>query len=160
MKELKLKELTVKQKLGMVMVGQIKGPGTEDNTEYALEMIRNHSLGGIWINPKLANAEEVMAKVKEAADYPILIMCDAEEGIGGHYIGRQNPIGCLGETEPAYAFGKVQAITARKMGYNATCNLILDRANSELQAGGTTRCLGDDKHKVAEIGTAIAKGMM
>ena len=159
MKELKFEELTVKQKLGMVMVGQIKGPGTEENTEYALEMIRNHALGGIWINPKLANAAEVIARVKEAADYPILIMCDAEEGIGGHYIGRQNPIGCLGETGPAYAFGKVQAVTARKLGYNATCNLILDRAYPKSMCGATTRCLGGDKYKVAEIGAAIARGM-
>lgn len=157
MKELKLEELTIKQKLGMVTTFCMTND--PENNEYALNMIRNHAAGSVWVNWDIKNHAEVMKAIKEAADYPILIICDAESGIDGHFIGRHNSIGCTGSEELAYMFGKVTAIAGRKMGYNVICDPILDMANGNEACGGNVRALGNDKHKVAKLAIAEVKGM-
>lgn len=159
MKELKLNELSVKQKIGMAMCGRI-GLGLNDpDTQYTLEMIRNHSLGAVWIYHDVPDFNECMAAVKEAADYPILIVSDAESGLPPYTIGRHNAISCTGDPKYAYAFGKVTAVTARKKGYNVICNPILDLNHANSVCGNTVRSLGGDKKKVAELAAAICKGM-
>ena len=157
MKELKLEQLTTRQKLGMTMTGFVAAAG--DNVDYILELIKNHSLGAVWIQPPTTNMDEIIAKIKETADYPILIICDAESGIGDYKIGKHNAIGCTGSEKLAYTFGKVTAITARKMGFNVLCNPLLDMANGNCCCGGNARSLGNDKYKVTELAKAEAKAM-
>lgn len=159
MKELRIEELTTKQKLGIAMTGRITKPLDDPDTQYALDLIRNHSLGAVWLTRTLPNLEEYMAAVKEVADYPILIMTDAESGLDPYTIGRQNAIGCANDEELAYAFGKVTAVTARKKGYNVVCNPILDLNDSNSACGGTVRSIGGDKVRVAELAAAEARGM-
>ncbi len=162
MKELNIRELSVRQKLGMCMTAHIydyNRPGDPVNTEYALDMIRNHALGAIWVDPTIPDLAGTMARIREAADYPILIFTDAESGIGDHMIGRHNALGCTGSEELAYMFGKVTAVTARQMGYNVVCNPILDMTKANTVCGATVRSIGSDKHEVARLAKAIARGM-
>ena len=157
MKELKLQDLNTRQKLGMSMIALVtkKEP---DRLEYALDMIRNHSLGGIWVNFVTPGRDEIIQKIREAADYPILIMCDAEGGMCDLRVGRHNAIGCTDSEELAYAFGKVTAVTARNLGYNVICDPILDMAYGNCVCGMNARALGHDKYKVARLAKAEARG--
>ena len=108
MKELKFEELSVKQKLGMVMCGLIPCENrTEENDEYVLDLIRNHCLGAVWVNPSTKDLDKIMARIKEVADYPILIMTDAESGMGDYKIGKHNNLGMADSEELAYAFGRL-----------------------------------------------------
>jgi len=157
MKELNLSELTPRQKLGMATTFLMNG--TDENIEYALQKIREHSAGAVWINPKIPNHAEIMAKVKETADYPVLIVTDAESGLGDYMIGRHNALACTGSEELAYIFGKATAITARKMGYNTVCDPVVDMVNTNVCCSGTIRSMGSDKHKVAALAVAEARGM-
>ncbi|MBQ8551968.1 MAG: hypothetical protein IJ428_04035 [Clostridia bacterium] len=168
MKELKFEELSTAQKLGMVMAGIIRPlkPSDkkiygefDDNLEYTLELIRNHSLGAVWVPTVIDRRDEAIAKIKEAADYPILIFTDAESGLGDHLIGRHNAIGMADSEELAYTFGKVTAITARQMGYNVVCAPILDMQNAWGACGTNIRSLGCDKYRVTELAKAEARGL-
>ena len=168
LKKLNLDELTTRQKLGMTMVGHIynfEDYGINDpeamaaDAEYVYEMIRNHSLGAVWIDTVHPQFEEVMKKVHEIADYPILIMRDAECGISPHTIGYHNTIGITDSEEIAYSFGKATAILARKQGFNVVCNPVLDMCEGNAVACATIRSLGSDKYKVARLAAAEAKGM-
>ena len=75
-KELKLEELTTKQKLGMVWTAHVRNfnflPCPGDNMEFVLQMIRERSLGSVWVDPGLPNRAELMQQIKDAADYPIV----------------------------------------------------------------------------------------
>ena len=66
-KELKLEELTVEQKLGMAMCGHITNRGNalanEDDVCYALQMIKEHRLGAIWVDAPFKR-EEIMARIR------------------------------------------------------------------------------------------------
>lgn len=159
MKELKFEELSVEQKIGMVTCCMIdpwnRNPEMD---EFIYEKIRNHALGCVWVYRTIPDFEEVMAKIKEIADYPLLIIDDAEKGID-HSIGWQNALGMADSEELSYEFGKVTAISARKKGFNVICNPILDMANGAKVACGNLRTLGSDKKRVAALAAAMARGM-
>ena len=154
MQELKFEELTLRQKLGMTFAAVMHGNWrTEEDDAFVLDLIRSRSLGAVWIQQGQAKANEYLAKVREAADYPILILTDAESGIGEFLVGKHNAIGCTGSEKHAYAFGKAVGVTARKRGYTVVCNPLLDMND------GSQRCLGTDKEKVAALAAAEARGL-
>jgi len=153
-KELKFEALTTRQKLGMTFTAALHGENrTDEDDAFVFDLIRNHALGAVWIQQGFANTHEQIAKVKEIADYPILIITDGESGIGDYMVGKHNAIGCTGSEKHAYAFGKTVGVTAREMGYNVVCNPVLDMRD------GSQRSLGADKVKVAALAAAMARGM-
>lgn len=154
MKELKFEELNIDQKIGMVHAIMIHGSMKPEEIEFTFDLIKKRSLGAIWLQDGQKNVTELMEKVKEIADYPILIFSDCESGIADLRIGRHNPIACTGDEKYAYAFGKVLGATARKMGYNVICNPLMD-----ISSTGSARSFGPDKYKVAKIAAAEARGM-
>ncbi len=154
MKELVFEKLTTRQKLGMTFTAVLHGAyRTKEDDEFVFDLIRNHSLGAVWIQQGSVNAQEQMAKVKAIADYPILIVTDAESGMGEFRVGKHNAIGCTGSEKYAYAFGKSVGVIAREMGYNMVCDPVVDMCD------GSMRSMGTDKHKVAAYAIAIARGM-
>ena len=160
-KELKFEELTIPQKLGLAHIIAIDGWNRRRNPEsdkFVLDLIKNHALGGVWIETSTPDAQEIIDMVKEVADYPILIFTDAESGIktqaAEYLVGKHNAIGCTNSEKHAFAFGKVVGIAAKKMGYNIVCNPLLD-----ISTTGSSRSLGSDKAKVAKLAAAEARGM-
>ncbi|MBR5308407.1 MAG: hypothetical protein IKU43_06525 [Clostridia bacterium] len=155
LREIKFEELTTRQKLGMVFAPSMHRYNNNwaDDDEFLLDLIRNRSLGAIWIQQKVNNFQEQIKRVKEAADYPILILTDAENGVGDFVIGRHNAIGTTGSEKHAYAFGKTVGVNARKWGYNVVCDPVVD------MSAGSMRSLGVDKEKVTSLAASIIKGM-
>jgi len=162
MKELILEELTARQKLGMCFPAYIYNwpeEDCEDNLAFTLSLIREHSLGAVWLSPNLFHRDEVMRMIKEAADYPIIVMCDAEDGFDRFKIGRHNSLACTGDPETAYTFGKCIAVEARRAGYNCLCNPVVDINVGNSVCGNVVRSLGDTKEKIAAYAGAMAQGM-
>ena len=157
-RELKLEELSIEQKLGMSTIAFCQNPEQCD-ADYLEERIRGHALGAIWVVPRNERNFPLLKRLKEAADYPLLIFTDAENGLGEHQIGRHNAIGCTGSAELAYIFGKVTAIQARALGYNVICNPVLDMVNANWTCGGNVRGYGHDKEEVVRLASAEARGM-
>lgn len=161
-KELKFEELTLEQKFGLVLTLNPCGymdlyPEYEwarEENEFLFDLIKKRALGAVWITPRIPKAQELIQKVKELADYPILIFTDAENGLGDYTIGKHNAIGRTDSEELAYIFGKVTAVTARKMGYTVVCNPLLDMGNT-----GSERWLGHDKDRVTALAAAEAQGL-
>lgn len=164
LKELNFEELTLEQKFGLMLTLNPYGYGydgihkkyewAKEENEFLFDLIKKRALGAVWIVPGMPDAEELMKKVLELADYPILIFTDAESGIGNYKIGKHNALGRADSEELAYIFGKVCAITARKMGYNVICSPLLDMGNT-----GSERWLGCDKERVIALAKAEARGM-
>ena len=153
-KELKFEELSIEQKLGMTHTVYLRNDYSEGNKEYIYNLIRDHKLGGIWVQFSDPGAQKCLDEIKEIADYPILVFTDAESGIGDYTVGKHNAVGCTGDEKYAYAFGKATAIAARKMGYNVVCNPVLD-----VNTTGSARDYGSDKHMIARMAAAEARGM-
>lgn len=164
MKELNFNELTTAQKIGMTLVGCLSRDSVNEETfdtelEYLLELIRNHSLGGVWVSKNIVRFAEAMEAIRRTADYPILIITDAEGGIDEYEIGRLNSLGVAGREDLAYTFGKVVAAKAREQGYNVICAPVVEIQRGCGVCGKNTRALGSDKEKVASLAVKIAEGM-
>lgn len=160
MKEIKFEDLSVEQKISMVTCAQFDPWNRDPSTdEYVYDRIRERALGCVWVYPSVPDFEKIMAKIKELADYPILIITDAESGLSDYEIGHHNAIGMTDNEDLAYEFGKVTAVTAYQMGYNVVCNPVLDMVKGPAICSGNKRTLGSDKYRVAKLAAAIARGM-
>ncbi len=156
--ELKFEELTLKQKIGLVIAPLLQSTMSDENKQFVFDMIKERALGAIWINtgPK---GFEMIRRIREAADYPIIIVTDAESGLEEYKIGKHNALGCTGNPELAYLFGKAVGTRARGLGYNVICNPIVDVAHGNAVCGSNIRSLGSDVKKVTELAAAMARGM-
>ena len=111
MKVLKKEELTIEQKLGMTMCATLAHG--EADIEYVLDKIRNHACGAVWVSPN-AGFEEKIRRVREVADYPLIIVCDSEGGAEPNTIPQQIALTAAGaRDEDAYAFGYATAAARR-----------------------------------------------
>ena len=161
-KELKLEDLNLEQKIGMTMCGHAfqywDEKYEEANLQYALDMIKNHSLGAIWVDPTIRNFDKVIERINEAAEYPILIFTDAENGLGDNKIGAHSAIAMTDSEELAYIFGKVTGTRARKAGYNVVCNPVVDICQNNSPTS-TMRSMGSNKERIARLAAAEIRGM-
>ena len=157
-RELDKSTLTTEQKLGLLLCANLNhGDADVDN---AIEMIRNHALGSVWVAYTHPKRDEIIAKIKEAADYPILILCDAEQGWAPHAIPGTIALTAAGAREEyARSFGRLTATVCAQKGYNVICSPVLDGRDSNAPCGGTTRHFGPDREVTARLGGAMARGM-
>lgn len=77
MKNLKLEELSTEQKIGMLLCARSFNYSDENDVEYTVELIRNHSLGCVQVPFR---KPDVVKKILETADYPIIMVLDMEMG--------------------------------------------------------------------------------
>ena len=157
MQILKKEDLTIEQKLGMTMCATLSHG--EADIQYVLEKIRNHACGAVWVNPR-PGCEETIARVREAADYPIVIVCDSESGAEPNTIPQQIAITAAGaRDEDAYSFGFATAAARHKLGYNMICNPVVDICHGNTPCGHTTRTYGSDIDTVTRLAKQVARGM-
>lgn len=159
MKELVVSELSKEQKLGLLICADLTYQRQE--LDYVIELIREHKVGGVWIQPTRPDWENTLRRVREAADYPILIFCDCENGFWDAKIPDVNAFGAARDGEKAaFAFGRKTGAMLRNLGYNVVCNPIIDLVSDRsYPCGGNTRSFGPDKTLVARLGGAMARGM-
>lgn len=161
---LKLEELSTRQKIGMCFNAHIynfwKEEVRKENLETTLSLIKERALGSVWLDSNYPNRDEVAKQIHDAADYPIIIMTDAESGFDEFKIGGHNSLACTGNPDLAYQFGKNIAVVARKAGYNCLCNPVVDsNPNQNSVCAMTIRSLGWKKEEVAKYAMKIAEGM-
>lgn len=127
---LKLEDLSIEQKLGLVFTARSFNYSDDEDLEYTLNMIRNHALGCVqvpWRRP------DIMQKVKEAADYPILIILDMEMGYPGSQLPPVPLMTLAACDRPEYyrAYARALVTDAKNAGYNGTFGPVVDVLNGD-----------------------------
>lgn len=120
--QLKLEELSLEQKLGMLYCAR---PLNDDDLEYTVKLIKKRALGSVQVPPKKPH---FMKKIRDAADYPILIICDTETKFPTSE-KQEIPLMALSACDrPEFyeVFAKSIAIDARKAGFNGTWGPVVD----------------------------------
>lgn len=160
---LKFEDLTVEQKLGLVLIGGHWKPFGYDPKDKAfhLEMIKKHALGAVWVSCNAGSGDyrAAIKQLREAADYPLLIFTDAESGFEGYKIGGHIALGYCADEAHARAFGRVTGWEAAEAGYSVVCNPLLDRVDKNVPCGGVVRSLHPDKDTCTRLAAAMARGM-
>ena len=147
MQNLKIEDLSTEQKIGMLLCA--RSFSTEDDVAFTVELIRNHALGCVQVP---FARPEIMARVKEAADYPILIITDMEMGFPTSELPAVPPmtLAACGNMEYIRSFARAVVADAKKAGYNGTWNPNLD-------FGCTQRRFGDTPEMVSKCAEEISR---
>ena len=149
---LNIENMTVEQKLGMVFCARRH---TEEDVEFTIELIRKHALGCVQLPPR---RPEVIERILSAADYPILVFTDAEDGFPTTDLPKI-PLASLaacGNKEYYRAFAKGVVRDAKKAGFNGNWGPVIDilRCDGPCKVN---RHFSDDPKRVAEIAEEIAR---
>lgn len=149
---LKLEEMTTEQKLGMTYCAR---PGCDEDYEFVLELIKKRAVACVQVSPKRPDRVKML---REAADYPLVIVCDTEGGFPGSDLPRA-PLLALGacDKEEYYeAFAKGVVRDAQAMGFNACWSPVVDvlRCNEHCKI---SRVISDDPERVARGAEVICR---
>lgn len=154
MKNLILEELTTEQKIGMLFCARRCGKAEE--FEQTLEMIRKRSLGSVQV-PINDKTPEIIKAIKEAADYPILIINDMEQGYPRSGLAAIPAMTLAACDDPAYyrAFAKAIVAHAKAEGFNGTWGPVVDILHGDGPCR-VSRLFGDTPEKVLKANLEIA----
>jgi len=121
MKELKLEEMTLEQKIGQLIC--IRGFLSEERNEDIYKALNRGALGAIWMKWQEVGGykpAELIARFTEAAGYNVLLCADMENGFPGSDLAfpSQMSITYAAREELAYEVAKAVAIEAKNAGFN------------------------------------------
>ena len=147
MQTLNIEELSTEQKIGMLLCARTFR--SEDDIEFTLELIRSHALGCVQVP---FAKPEIMARIREVADYPILLITDMEMGFP---TSKLPPVPAMtlaacNNAEYIRSFARAVVADAKKAGYNGTWNPNLD-------IGCTYRKFGDTAEAVSKWSEEISR---
>ena len=155
MNYLKVEDLTLEQKLGMLLCA--RRWDEQEDIDFTFELLKNHALGSIQI-PRDENTAKLIKKIKEAADYPVLIIADMERGYPLCDLPKVTALSlaaCATEEHyKAYARGIVKY--AKGDGLSGTWCPVVDilRVN---KPASSARCYGDTPEKVINAAEIVMK---
>lgn len=157
MKGLNVDELSLEQKIGMVLMGTTGAPAYEENHKSTIKRIKNHALGTVWVRPHDDGSHvKYIKEIREAADYPVLVIMDAEKGYGKYKFGSHMSLGFVDDVEATYKCARAYAAAAKRDGYNGICSPILDIVFSDTLS--TTRKFCLDKYGILRHAEAFIRG--
>lgn len=145
MRKIKLEEMTLEDKLSFVLC--MRRFKNEDDINYILDLVRRRAVGSIQIPP---NRPDIVARVREAADYPIIIVCDMEQGFPTSERPKVQSLAlsATGDMKYIRAFTKGIVNDAMAAGYNCVWSPVVDVLRGDCPAM-VYRCFSDDAKTVA-----------
>jgi beta-N-acetylhexosaminidase len=120
-----LERLSVAQKLGRVLCMRVME--NADNLDFTLEMIKKQAVGCVQVTVN-EGAKEVIARLRAAADYPLLIVNDMERGYAPSGLPSVPllSLAATDDTEYARVFAAGVAKHAKEDGFNGCWGPVLD----------------------------------
>jgi len=149
-------QMTTEQKIGQLIC--VRTFETEEEKEFLFDMLKKGAVGGIQVR-NFEGRDEFIKRVKETADYPVLICADMEHGFPGSELNVPHTmsVSATGSTEYAYELARTVAVEAKAAGYNVVWGPVVDFAASDALCRNT-RCFGDDPELVSDYGLAMIRG--
>lgn len=150
--KLKLEEMTLEQKLGMVLCARRM---EEDDIEFIKELIEKRALG--CIQPSVHETDLVNELVSKA-DYPIILINDAEQGYPGSDLPKipMNSLSACGSLEYCRAFAKGIVRDSKKAGLNGAWGPVIDTMAGDAP-NFVHRTFSDSPETVSKLSEEIAK---
>ena len=150
---LTLEQMTPEQKLGRVLC--FRNFTEEDDIEFALELVKNQACGCLQI-PFNDKTKGLVAKYREAAEYPLLIINDMERGLPLSTLPKIPLISLAACIDPEYTkvFAAAIAKKAKELGYSGCWSPIVDILHRDKPCG-VSRVAGDNPESITKIAKDI-----
>lgn len=149
----KLEEMTIEQKIGMVLCARRCDYPQE--FEQTLELIKKRAVGCVQI-PLNAKTEEYVRRIREVADYPVILINDMEKGnpLADYPLIPALTLAAANNKEYSISFAKGIVSSAKKQGIDGIWGPIVD-IHQVNGAGSAHRIFGDSIEKVLTVTEAI-----
>ena len=153
---LTIEQMTPEQKIGRVICfRRVQYP---DDLAFTLEMIRKEAVGCVQVG----HGPEAVARIKllrEAADYPLLIINDMERGYPASGLPPIPTISLAATGNPEYVrlFAAAIAKNARADGWSGAWSPVVDIMHSDKEPLSASRKAGDTPEMVTDFGREFLK---
>jgi beta-N-acetylhexosaminidase len=169
-----MKDLTLRQKIGQLMVCGFKARSAADASDEILELIREYHVGGIILfGRNIGIPEEILRlntrlqlEAKNAGqELPLFICIDQENGVvrrlgeGTTVFPGAMLLGATGNPDFAYDMGLATGKELKALGINWNLAPVVDVNNNSNNPVIGVRSFGENPVQVAEFGRAAMKGM-
>ena len=148
----KLEDMTIEQKLGMVFCARRFEP---EDVEFIIELMKKQALGCVQLP---VNRPEIAERILTQADYPILVITDAERGFPISDLPKipLMSIAACDNIQYYQAFAKGVVDDAKRAGFNGNWGPVIDilRCDGPCKV---SRHFSDNPLKVAKAAEEIAK---
>ncbi|MGV3510263.1 MAG: glycoside hydrolase family 3 protein, partial [Sphingobacteriaceae bacterium] len=162
------KKLSRNEKIAQLMVVRLSERKGKEAVFYDKEVgkyVRRYNIGSVCLfqgnSPKQAT---VINALQAKAETPIMVCVDGETGVGMRFgdvapFPDQLTIGAVGDAAIAYKVGKAIAEQCKRIGIHVDYAPVVDINNNPNNPVINFRSFGEDKYKVASLGTQMMKGM-
>ncbi len=169
-----MKKLSLREKIGQLMVFGFKAAAAPEASEAILELIRDYHVGGIiFFARNIGMPEEILnltsllqRETKEAGQkQPLLICIDQENGVvrrlgeGTTVFPGAMLLGATHQPELAYQMGLATGKELKALGINWNLAPVVDVNNNPFNPVIGVRSYGEKADHVAAFGIAAMKGM-
>lgn len=157
-----LSVMTVRQKIGQVLIPRLTPKGVEPHGVKGF-VERFGIGGGHAFGGDLDGTRKLIAEAQSASAVPLLISGDLESGVGQriagctHFAG-QLALGACRDAKLAYRFGEAIAVEGTAVGFNWAFGPVVDLS---IHPGNLSniRCLGARPQVVGRLAAAIIRGI-
>ncbi|MBU6157720.1 MAG: serine hydrolase [Bacteroidetes bacterium] len=159
------RSLTLEQKIAQLMIVRAHSNLTQSHVDEVSHLIRQYNVGGLCFfqggplrQAMLTNFYQSIAKT------PLLITIDAEWGLAMRLdsvqaLPRQLMLGAIADTTLAYRYGQILGRQCKRMGIQVNYAPVLDVNNNPANPVINDRSFGENKEKVAILGSALINGL-
>ena len=166
--EEKLASMTLREKIGQMIVTHSKGYYLDRNSEEFLRLkseVQDNKVGGIiFFAGKSQEEAQIINDLQSMSDIPLLISADFERGTkmrldDGSLFPNNMGIGATRNPNLAYHMGRIIASECRALGIHQNYAPVVDVNNNAKNPIINVRSFGEDPYLVAELGSALIKGL-
>lgn len=158
MRELKLEEMTLEQKIGQLIC--VRWFREEEDMKDIFKALARGEVGAMQIRwQDESTTRNLIRDIRNAAGYPVLICADMESGFPGSKLKMpyQMAIGSANDEKLAYELARITAIEAKNVGFSVVWGPIVDMA-AEGQINKINRCFSDRVEDIVKYGCAMIRG--
>lgn len=157
--------LSLEEKIGQLFMVAAYSGGAAYNDAAITTLIKNKQIGGlIFMQGTAEKQAELTNKYQQMANVPLLIAMDAEWGLGMRLTGvkdmpHQMLLGAANDSALVYKMGVAIADQCKRLGVHIDFAPVVDVNNNPNNPVINARSFGENKYKVARLGTAYMRGL-
>ena len=163
--EARLKEMTLKEKIGQLFIHTVAPQVTEQNRRNIRDAVKEYKIGGLLFSGgALENQVMLTNMAQEMASIPLLITFDGEWGLAMRLKGtvsypKNRVLGCIQDNKLLYEYGKEVARQCREIGVHINFAPVADVDNNPRNPVINTRSFGGSPSNVGDKVVAYSQGL-
>lgn len=161
--------LSLEERIAQLMVIRTSAPGKEGNAVFydqqVNELVSKYNVGGVCLFQGTPQQQAALLnRIQKMAKTPIMVTVDGEWGLGMRFSGvrsfpYQLTLGAMQDEELVYRVGRAIAAQCRRMNIHVNYAPVVDVNNNPNNPVIGYRSFGENREKVALLGTKIMQGM-